>query len=95
MECVYKSTSACPSSFGVSFIGGFTLCVHVCACMFVCACMYVCTLLHMYVRLSINAEAVVLFEYESTQDDELSLQVGEVIHNVVEVSGCKLHSGTI
>lgn len=29
-----------------------------------------------------------VFDYESTQEDELSLQVGDILHNVREVSGC-------
>ena len=30
-------------------------------------------------------DAKVLFEYEKTQEDELSLKVGQIIHNVVQV----------
>ena len=31
------------------------------------------------------AEAVVVFDYEKAQDDELDLKVGQVIQDVVEV----------
>lgn len=33
-------------------------------------------------------EAVVLFDYEKQQDDELDLTVGMTIQNVIQVSGC-------
>lgn len=33
-----------------------------------------------------GAEAEVIFEYERTQDDELTLRVGEIVHNVKQVS---------
>lgn len=33
-----------------------------------------------------NAEAEVLFEYEQTEDDELTLKVGAIIKNVKEVA---------
>ena len=83
--CLCICVSVCPSP-SASLSLSLSVCVCVCVSVCVCVCVSISVCLSAHVSDDVcpntSTEAVVTFDYDAQQDDELTLRVGQVLRNV-------------